>query len=140
MFEYIGELSSMAVFRLAKRISDDDIDRLFQDPPDGETQIALISRAIQRSTDPYRRLIMSFAKLRVIGSVRGIDAARAYLAFVEGEYAEQIAQTTFRRVQNVVRAMRFYCEGGGNAAAEREALAISIGRRGSDHRRTDVVS
>jgi len=139
-FEYVGELSSSAVFRLVHRITHDDVDGLFEAPPDGKAQIALVSRALHRSVDPYRRLIMSFAKLRTILNVRGLDAARQYMAFIESEYADQIAQQQLRRVQNVVRAARYLCEVGAGRANEREAVKISAGHRGSDHRRTDIAS
>jgi len=139
-FEYIGEISSSAIFRLVHRITPDEVAALFDNPPDGETEISLVSRAAQRSIDPYRRLIMSFAKLRKILNVRGLDEARQYLAFIESEYADQVAQQQFRRVQNVVRAARYLCEVGVGEANEREAVKISTGHRGSDHRRTDVIS
>lgn len=138
-FEYIGELSSSAVFRLVHRITPEEVTALFQTPPDGETEIALVSRAVQRSVDPYRRLIMAFAKLRTILNVRGLEAARQYLAFIESEYADQIAKDQFRRVQNVVRAARYLCQVGAGSDNEREAVKISTGHRGSDHRRTDVT-
>jgi hypothetical protein len=139
-FEYIGEISSSAIFRLVHRITRDEVAGLFEKQLDGETEISLVSRAVQRSVDPYRRLIMSFAKLRTILNVRGLDAAKQYLAFIESEYADQIAQQQFRRVQNVVRASRYLCEVGAGDGNEREAVKISTGHRGSDHRRTDVVA
>jgi len=139
-FEYVGELSSSAVFRLVHRITHEEVAALFETPPDGETQIALVSRAVQRSVDPYRRLIMAFAKLRTILNVRGLDEARAYLAFIESEYADQIARDQLRRVQNVVRAARYLCQVGVGSEHEREAVKISTGHRGSDHRRTDVAA
>lgn len=139
-FEYVGELSSSAVFRLVHRITHEEVAALFQDPPDGETQIALVSRAVQRSVDPYRRLIMAFAKLRTILNVRGLEAARQYLNFVESEYADQIARDQLRRVQNVVRAARYLCQVGAGSENEREAVKISTGHRGSDHRRTDLTN
>jgi hypothetical protein len=43
-------------------------------------------------------------------------------------------------VQNVVRASRYLCEVGAGAGNEREAVKISTGHRGSDHRRTDVAT
>jgi hypothetical protein len=138
-FEYVGEISSSAIFRLVHRITRDEVASLFENPPDGETEIALVSRAAQRSIDPHRRLIMSFAKLRTILNVRGVQAARQYLAFIESEYADQIAQQQFRRVQNVVRAARYLCEVGPGADHEREAVKISTGHRGADHRRTDIA-
>jgi len=138
-FEYVGEISSSAVFRLVHRITRQEVAALFEHKLDGETEISLISRATQRSVDPYRRLIMSFAKLRTILNVRGLEAARQYLAFIESEYADQIAQQQLRRVQNVVRAARYLCEVGAGAANEREAVKISTGHRGADHRRTDMV-
>jgi hypothetical protein len=138
-FEYVGEISSSAVFRLVHRITRDEVSALFENTLDGETEISLVSRAVQRSVDPYRRLIMTFAKLRTILNVRGPDAAKQYLAFIESEYADQIAQRQFRRVQNVVRAARYLCEVGAGAANEREAVKISTGHRGTDHRRTDIV-
>jgi hypothetical protein len=138
-FEYVGEMASSAVFRLVHRITRAEVAALFENPPDGEAQIALVSRAVHRSIDPYRRLIMSFAKLRAILNARGLDAAKEYLAFVESEYADQIAQQQLRRVQNVVRAARYLCQVGAGAANEREAVKISTGHRGADHRRTDVV-
>lgn len=138
-FEYVGEMSSSAVFRLVHRITRDEVAALFANKLDGETEIALVSRAAQRSIDPYRRLIMSFAKLRTILNVRGVDAARQYLAFIESEYADQIAQQQFRRVQNVVRAARYLCEVGAGTKNEVEAVKISTGHRGADHRRTDVA-
>ncbi len=139
-FEYVGEISSSAVFRLKHRITRDEVAELFAGPLDGEQEIALVSRAAQRSIDPYRRLIMSFAKLRVILNARGLEAAKQYLAFIESEYADQIAQHQFRRVQNVVRAARYLCEVGAGAENEREAVKISTGHRGADHRRTDLVA
>lgn len=139
-FEYVGEISSSAIFRLVHRITRDEVASLFEKPLDGETQIALVSRAVQRSVDPYRRLIMAFAKLRIILNVRGLDAAKQYLAFIESEYADQIAQQQLRRVQNVLRAARYLCEVGAGDANEREAVKISTGHRGSDHRRTDVAA
>jgi hypothetical protein len=138
-FEYVGEISSSAVFRLVHRITRDEVAALFSGPLDGETEISLVSRAAQRSADPYRRLIMSFAKLRVILNARGLEAAKQYLAFIESEYADQIAQEKFRRVQNVVRAARYLCEVGAGSQNEREAVKISTGHRGADHRRTDLV-
>jgi len=139
-FEYIGEISSSAIFRLVHRITRDEVAELFENPPDAETELTLVSRAVQRSVDPYRRLIMSFAKLRIILKARGLDAAKQYLSFIESEYADQIAQQQFRRVQNVVRASRYLCEVGASAANEREAVKISTGHRGADHRRTDIVN
>ena len=138
-FEYVGELASSAVFRLIHRITRDEVAALFENPLDGEKEIALVSRAAQRSIDPYRRLMMAFAKLRTILNVRGLDAAKQYLAFIESEYADQIAQQQLRRVQNVVRAARYLCEVGAGANNEREAVKISTGHRGADHRRTDIV-
>jgi hypothetical protein len=138
-FEYIGELSSSAVFRLVHRITRAEVAALFETPPDGETEVALVSRAVQRSVDPYRRLIMAFAKLRTILNVRGLEAARQYLAFIESEYADQVAHEQFRRVQNVVRAARYLCQVGAGSENEREAVKISTGHRGSDHRRTDIA-
>ncbi len=137
-FEYVGELSSSAIFRLVHRITRAEVAELFANPPDGETEIALVSRAVQRSVDPYRRLIMAFAKLRTILNVRGVDAARQYLEFIESEYADQVAKEQFRRVQNVVRASRYLCQVGAGRDNEREAVKISTGHRGSDHRRTDL--
>lgn len=138
-FEYVGELSSSAVFRLMRRITRAEVAALFNNRPDGEAEIALVSRAAQRSIDPHRRLIMSFAKLRTILNVRGVEAARQYLAFIESEYADQIAQEQLRRVQNVVRAARYLCEVGAGAKNETEAVRISTGHRGGDHRRTDLL-
>lgn len=139
-FEYVGEISSSAIFRLVHRITREEVAKLFGAPLDGETEISLVSRATQRSIDPYRRLIMSFAKLRTILKVRGLEAAKQYLAFIESEYADQVAQQQFRRVQNVVRASRYLCEVGAGTANEREAVKISTGHRGADHRRTDVAA
>ncbi len=59
------------------------------------------------------------------------------ISHVEIEYVAQIADTRFRRVQNVVRACRFLCEQG--VDSEQEAVKISTGHRGSDHRRTDLL-
>lgn len=139
-FEYVGEISSSAIFRLMHRITRDEVAAFFANPPDPETELMLVSRAVQRSVDPYRRLIMSFAKLRVILKARGLEAAKQYLSFIESEYGDQIAQQQLRRVQNVVRASRYLCEVGSGAANEREAVKISTGHRGADHRRTDVMT
>ena len=135
-FEYVGELSSSAVFRLVHRITPEEVDALFTGRVDPEAQLTLGAMAGQRSIDPFRRLIMTFSILRLLMRARGADAARAYLDFVETSYAAQIAETRFRRVQNVVRAARFLCEHG--LDAEQEAVKISTGHRGSDHRRTDL--
>lgn len=134
-FEYVGELSSSAVFRLVHRITDDEVAAMLSGTLDDEARLALSAAAGQRSVDPYRRLIMTFSTLRMLIRARGLAAARDYLAVVEFEYGAQIAQTRFRRVQNVVRAARFLCEHG--LEAEQEAVQISTGHRGSDHRRTD---
>jgi hypothetical protein len=75
----------------------------------------------------------------MIIQAHGVDAGRQYWHFVEGEYAPQIAQEHLRRVQNVVRAARYLCETGDNQPTEHEAVLISTGHRGMDHRRTDVA-
>ena len=137
-FEYIGEISSSAIFRLMHRITGAEVAELFKNGPDGEGEIRLVSRAAQRSIDPHRRLIMAFSKLRTILKARGLEAARQYFSFIESEYEDQIGQEQYRRVQNVVRAARYLCEVGGGSEAEKESVKISTGHRGKDHRRTDL--
>ena len=137
-FEYIGELASSAVFRLVHRISGAEVAELFANPPAGEERVALVSKATQRTIDNHRRVIIAFSKLRIILQVRGIEAARQYWSYIEEEYATQIADERFRRLQNVVRAGRYLCEVGPGEQHEREAVKISTGHRGMDHRRTDV--
>lgn len=137
-FEYVGELASSAIFRLVRRITAAEIDELFSSPPDAEKRVALASQAAQRTIDNHRRVMMAFATLRMILQARGVEAAKQFWAFVETEYAPQIAQEQFRRVQNVVRASRYLCEVGPGVKNEHEAVQISTGHRGVDHRRTDV--
>lgn len=133
-FSYVGELSSMAVFCPIRKITRKDVAEILGREIDGETKIALISQAIQRSFDPYRRVIMSIAKLKTILSVRGHDAARQYLEFIEGEYGTQISHEQYRRVQNVMRAARYLVQAEVSKKSLREALMISTGHRGIDHR------
>ena len=137
-FEYVGEISSSAVFRLVHRITEQEVEELFENPPEGEERVSLVSKAAKRSIDHHRRLIIAFSKLRILMQVRGLDAAKAYWSLIEEEYAEEIAQEQYRRVQNVIRAARYLCETGPGEKNEREAVKISTGHRGMDHRRTDM--
>ena len=136
-FEYIGEISSSAVFRLNRRITAEEVDALFRPGPDPEAQLALVAAAGQRSIDPYRRFMMCFATLRALIRARGLDEGRRYWSFVETQHGREIQDTKFRRVQNVLRACRFLCETG--LEGEGEAVRISHGHRGLDHRRTDLA-
>src|SRR5439155_18425253 len=65
-FEYVGEISSTAVFRLLYRINQEEIEEMFDNPPTGQDRMALVAQASQRSIDPYRRLMMAFSRLRTI--------------------------------------------------------------------------
>ena len=135
-FEYIGEVSSSAIFRLVHRITPQEVEDFLGRPEDLEANVTASAIAGQRSIDPHRRILVAFSTLRSILAARGQRAAREYLAFIELEYAQQLAQTHFRRVQNVIEACRYLCEHG--LEGEAEAMQISTGHRGLDHRRTDL--
>ena len=131
-FEYIGEISSMAVYRCTAAITAGDVEARLEQVRDPARQLALISIAMQRSTDPLRRLMVALAKVRVLVLAHGPEAGRRYLDFVEGEFPAEIAQTRFKRVQNALRGARYLCEHGGDAERLREAQLISAGHRPED--------
>lgn len=103
-FEYVGEICSMAVFRCIAQVP------LIPEPLDKslshDEQLRLCSVALQRSVDPTRRFMMSVSKLRLVRKLRGVEAARQYLAFIETEYPEQIAMAgqKYARLRDIWRA------------------------------------
>lgn len=98
-FEYLGEIGSMAIFRLVKAIPERVINELFAEPLAPATQLRLSSIALHRSIDPARRFMMALSKFRVVRAVSGVEAARAYLSYIKFEYPEQV-ESKFARLRN----------------------------------------
>ena len=107
-FEYVGEVGSSGVFRCIAKVSKDDIQEVVGGLPASE-QIRLASVALQRSNDPLRRLMMALSKTLLVHDLEGAQAARAYLAFVEGEFAGEISSGLPQRLARPLESMRKLC-------------------------------
>jgi hypothetical protein len=108
-FEFVGEISSSAVFRCMAPVGPDAVAALFDGGLDAAAQLQLAAAAIRRSADPRRRLLMALSRLRLLQKLRGVRAASNYLLAVEQEYAEQIAEAGNRRIQDALVEARALC-------------------------------
>jgi hypothetical protein len=107
-FEYVGEVGSSAVFRCIAKVDKNDIEEVVAGLPADE-QIRLASIALQRSNDPLRRLMMAMSKTLLIHELQGAQAARAYLGFVEGEFAGEIGAGLPQRLVRPLQSLRHLC-------------------------------
>jgi hypothetical protein len=108
-FEYLGEVGSSAIFRCQSKIEKAAIQEVTAGLPP-QRQLDLASIALQRSHDSVRRLMMAMSKTLLIHKLEGPAAARAYLAFVEGEYAGELDTTVPHRLAQPLKALRRLCE------------------------------
>lgn len=109
-FDYIGEIGSTAIFRCNRQIDPPVLDSLDALPAD--EQLRLASVAMQRSTDANRRFLMALSKMRLIAKLFNREAASEYLAFVKGEFPDQIAATRYSRLQEAISSAEKLCSGG----------------------------
>lgn len=87
-FDYIGEIGSTAIFRCAKAVPNEAIER-FKAGVNPAEQPKLSSIAMQRSIDPARRFLVALSKVRLIFRLSGIEAAKVYLEHVKDDFPEQ---------------------------------------------------
>ena len=106
-FDFIGEVGSTGIWRLASAIPPATLDAL--DTIERGEQLRLASIAMQRSKDPYRRLLMAFSKARLIGKLHGKEEAGRYLDFVRADFPEQVANREHRRVVEAVDEIEIFC-------------------------------
>ena len=107
-FEYVGEVGSSAVFRCVMRITRPQVRKLIAGL-EADTQLRLASVAMQRSLDPTRRLMVALCKTRLIRELKGIDAAKAYLAVAEGDYGAELRSSAPPRVHAALSETRAMC-------------------------------
>lgn len=89
-FEYLGEIGPSALFRCAKAIPQDAVDRFNAEiAPDEQSHLSSI--AMRRSFDPARQFMVALSKVRLIYRTRGLEAAKSYFAHIQDDYPEQCA-------------------------------------------------
>jgi len=110
-FVYLGEVGSSALFLYTEAIPKELFVRWEAGVPSRE-QERLASIAMQRSVDPARRFMMGLSKVRLMHQLYGVDAAKTYLAFVKGEFPEQVAATKYDRLTESLRLVEKLCADG----------------------------
>lgn len=86
-FAYVGEIASTAVFRCTAPIGPRRIEAFINRRPDGDEEFALATRAMKRTSDPVRKVMMAVSRLRIATHYRGHDEGRRMLADVEAMVA-----------------------------------------------------
>lgn len=107
-FDYVGEVCSSAVFRLKEAIPQEEADRFAQSKPDGEAQLRLSSIAMQRSIDPFRRMLMALSRARLMVEVRGAEAARDYMRQIAEEFPVQYEDKYWKKNQLAIESAQAF--------------------------------
>lgn len=103
-FDYLGEISSLGMFRLTRPLP---ADAFAADPlaaMDLDYKLALLDRARDRSIDPFRRLLCDLGKVRFLASVGEQARAIALLDTLPEAYPAQFGEDQPPRIRNAVRA------------------------------------
>lgn len=103
-FEYLGEVRSLAMFRLIKPFAPD---AFATDPLPAlslEARLALLDQARDRSIDPARRLMCDLGKVRFLATVGENARAVALLETLPETYPAQFGEDQPPRLRTAVRA------------------------------------
>ena len=82
-FTFLGEIESSAIFRCERAITREDIEAFLTRQPDGDEEMAWSTQAMERTSDPMRKIMMAVSRLRIIMHYRGQEAATAALRDIE---------------------------------------------------------
>jgi hypothetical protein len=107
-FDYIGEAGSSAVFLCVEKPPMAEIRRLRKGLDPAE-QLRLHAVAMQRSLDPWRRLLMVPSMVRLVLGLEGADAAADYLTSVEAEFCDDLGPGAPERIVAAFHAARRLC-------------------------------
>jgi len=86
-FAYVGEIASTGVFRCTAPIGLRQIEGFINRIPDGDEEFAFATRAMERTRDPVRKVMMAVSRLRIATHYRGPEEGRRMLADVEAMVA-----------------------------------------------------
>ena len=101
-FTYVGELRSMAVFQLDRKIPND----LLRKDPGGrlpiKEQLALLDQAMERTVDVDRKFMVELSKVRLVSEKRRSDEAVELLDRILAKYPDQAAANASPRLREAL--------------------------------------
>jgi hypothetical protein len=101
-FTYIGEIRSMAVFQLDRKIPG----HLLRKDPAGrlpiKEQLALLDQALERTVDADRKFMVELSKVRLVSEKRRSDEAAELLESVVAKYPAQAAANASPRLREAL--------------------------------------